>query len=175
MSINNKAPINYQLEATNDFVFKALFTHEPVVGHQWCKSFLEALIGFPIYHLEVAPCDIYSQNVEAKDIRLDISLWINQNIVTNIEMQINHSMKEIANRSLYYDSLLFTNQTTKEIPTINWSKSSNNQRNSQRRNVQEGGGAIEEMNKDERLRDLAYARKKWEMDERQIRYEGLKE
>lgn len=241
---------SYALRPTNDLVFKALFSYHPQSSNRLLLSFLSSFLPFPISSLEILPTDLYDfDNINAKEIRLDINAKINDQTAVNVEMQMSGNIREIGDRAYYYLCALTMDQPTKgysyskhnrviqiflldfrhyrdedsrhhfliynpkhkiqltekaEIIMIEIQKEVQRIENIEKMSLyqkwcyflakaevgkkdriieemmkeeifREAMDVMERINADQRLKDMAFARKKREMDEAQIRYEGIKQ
>ena len=91
---------NVELQLTNDYIFKRLFSKKG--NEDILKDLLEGILEIPIKEVEVMQ-EVELERVDIKDKLgvLDIKAIINENITVNIEMQIVDE-KNMIERTLYY-------------------------------------------------------------------------
>lgn len=107
------APANFTLRCTNDYVFKMLFTLIPERGEILLKDMLNRTFDLHVEHLEFLPTELNPPFIQGKQIRLDLSVIVNQKIIVNIEMQANSLGNSAKYRNIFYSAMGITSQQLK--------------------------------------------------------------
>ncbi len=97
----------------NDFAFKYVFGADTKDSNDALKAVLETFLERKIDKLQVKNPEL-TKNVEnMKDSRFDILVRFNDNVQTDIEMQVYVDVEELIERSLYYCARLHSSQDLK--------------------------------------------------------------
>ena len=108
-----------KLPLTSDYVFKRIFGQEE--NKEALKDFLEGILKINIEKIEINNPELPKDFYDSKYGVLDLKVTLDNQIIVNVEMQV-QNQHNIAQRSTYYMSRVYSQQIGENEPYINCKK-----------------------------------------------------
>ena len=117
--INEQETNIKKLPLTSDYVFKRIFGQEE--NKEALKDFLEGILKINIEKIEINNPELPKDFYDSKYGVLDLKVTLDNRIIVNVEMQV-QNQHNIAQRSTYYMSRVYSQQIGENEPYINCKK-----------------------------------------------------
>ena len=117
--INEQETNIKKLPLTSDYVFKRIFGQEE--NKEALKDFLESILKINIEKIEINNPELPKDFYDSKYGVLDLKVTLDNQIIVNVEMQV-QNQHNIAQRSTYYMSRVYSQQIGENEPYINCKK-----------------------------------------------------
>lgn len=102
----------YRMNPMNDYVFKLMHYYDIEKGKKIFASLTEACTGLEVTNVHFEPTELYPENVNSKDVRMDLSARVDTKTEIDLEMQLHH-MESVKERAAYNMAAMYTTKENK--------------------------------------------------------------